>query len=302
MFENEDTFFDRNDVFESHDSIEELNPVSSGFGTHITFGSREDMQPYDDTGSTNLIQRARDPFGAYSLRNFGYDTVDDFLPKPELSEDFTGEELQQACDTICDVLDIRHIPVFVTKEVPNAAFSPGLFKSAMWDDQLFLNPDYASSCIENVGTTDIVLSDMAHEIGHAIVTKYCGINGTYLDEKMADFVSGFVNCKLGVDIDSARKWFMWQYDPVGEGGYPVSEERWDIESAGYYFAHFADAEALKSALQDEVFLNIVREYNSSNAEEIATEVWQEDPFGTQKGISSALAKFVSQIKEYFHIS
>lgn len=267
-----------------------------------SFSRREDMFPYDESLNSNLLHRALDPFGIYTMRHSesGFST-EDHMEKPDLPVNFTNAQLQDACNTICDSLHLGHIPVFVTSEVPNAAHCDGFFQFTTVDDSLYLNPDYAQTCINQTGSTDIVLSDMGHEIGHAIATKYCGHNGTYMDEKIADFISGFVNCKLGVDIDSARQWFQWHYDPDGNGGYPISEERWDIESAGYYYGHLANAEDLKNALGDPGFLNIIENYNSDTSLSLAQDAYNQDPYASQGTTDNVLGSMLTKIKSYLHV-
>ena len=253
------------------DSINE--PISA---FNPSFQAREDMLPYDEKSNFDADNIVKDPFGFYADRiNGGETIVDDFIEKPYLPVDFTEEQLQDACNKMCDVLNFRHLPVFVTELVPNAQFATltGPFMFTSIDDSLSFNPNYTQACIEELGTTDIVLSDAAHEIGHAIATKYCGNLTTYTSEKIADFISGFLNCKMGVDIDVARQWFQWQYDPKGEGGYPVSEERWDIESAGYYFGKLATAEDLKNALQDPEFLQLIKDYSNDSMTSLSIEQW-----------------------------
>lgn len=272
---------------------------SSGYhecGHIIAFTGKEDMIAYDENINDSLFHRVSDPFGAYTIKHCDLASIDDCIEKPYLPTDFSVNQLQDVCNTICDVLNIRHIPVFVTDSVPNAAFSGGLFNFTMIDDSLYLNPIYANECIERCGSTDIVISDMAHEIGHALATKYCGDKGTYLDEKMADFISGYVNCKLGVDIDSARQWFIDHYDPIGRGGYPVSKERWDIEAAGYYYAHFASPESLKEALSDKGFIHIIENYNKDTAESLAQEVWHsQSPTNRGDTMMGTLVKSIKDI-------
>lgn len=243
-------------------------------GNAIAFGRKEDMLPYDEKLNLDLERPMSNPFGIYANRfPDGQINTEDCIPKPAIPIDFTEVQLQDACNKICDVLHIRHMPVFVTTEVPNAEHTTmtGPFRFTLFDDKLSLNPDYAKKSIEIVGTTDIVLSDMGHEIGHAMASKYCGNLSTYMNEKIADFISGFVNSKIGVDIDAPRQWFMSEYDPIGRGGYPISEERWDIEAAGYYFGKLVGAEELKKALKDPEFLKIIRDYNSDTVDTLAQE-------------------------------
>lgn len=297
FFENESNGYGMltdSDVDLSHNE-EYLFPDNCDCGHTVSFTGREDMIAYDESINDSLFHRVSDPFGAYSIKHCDFGMTNGSIEKPYLPADFSVNQLQDVCNTICDTLNIRHIPVFVTDSVPNAAYSGGLFNFTMIDDSLYLNPIYANECIEKCGSTDIVISDMAHEIGHALATKYCGDKGTYLDEKMADFISGYVNCKLGVDIDSARLWFIDHYDPVGRGGYPVSEERWDIEAAGYYYAHFASPESLKEALSDKEFLHIIENYNKDTAESLAQEVWHSQ-LTTNRG-DTMMGTLVKSIKD-----
>lgn len=272
-------------------------------GSAITFGRKEDMLPYDVKLNLDLEQRMSDPFGIYATRfPDGKINTEDCIPKPEIPVDFTEGQLQEACNKICDVLHIRHLPVSVTTNVPNAehATLSGPFRFTLVDDMLSLNPNYARECVENCGTTDIILSDMGHEIGHAMVSKYCGNLSTYMNEKVADFISGFVNSKIGVDIDAPRKWFVSEYDPVGRGGYPVSEERWDIEAAGYYFGKLASSEDLKMALKDPRFLEIIRDYNSENVDALAHEEWAR-LHSDSNGITDSMKSMFDSIEKYLTI-
>lgn len=250
-----------------------FNPSFEGLYSGVEGG---DLLPhYDENSASNLVERLKEPFGVYAIKNIcGYTGLpenEDF-PKCTLPENFTENELQDVCNKMCDCMHWKHLPVSLSDYIPNAAYSPGFFTHSTFDDSLMLNPDYARSCIEHIGSTDIVLSDMAHEIGHSIATNICGNMGTYMDEKTADFISGFINGKMGVEIDSARRWFEWYYDPNGNGGYPVSEQRWDAEAAGYYFSHLANGEDLLKALKDDDFLKIIENYTRENAETIAKEM------------------------------
>lgn len=241
-----------------------------------SFQAKEDMLPYEQKENFDMDNGTKDPFGFYAARfNGGELSTDDFIEKPFLPDNFTEEQLQDACNQMCDVLGIKHLPVFVTDTVPNAQHSTlvGPFRFTLVDDTLSFNPNYTQECVEYLGSTDIVLSDAAHEVGHALASKYCGKLSTYTNEKVADFISGFLNCKMGVDVDVARQWFQWQYDPDGINNYPVSEERWDIESAGYYFGKLASAEDLKSALQDPDFLKLIMEYKNENLVPLSFEQW-----------------------------
>lgn len=272
-------------------------------GNAISFGSKEDMLPYDEMSNHDLGNPMSNPIGIYASRfPDGQINTDDSIPKPNLPVDFTEGQLQDACNKICDVLHIRHLPVFLTTSVPNAEHMTltGPFRFTLVDDTLSLNPDFAKECIENVGTTDIVLSDMGHEIGHAMAAKYCGNLSTYMNEKVADFISGFVNAKIGVDIDAPRQWFMSEYDPDGRGGYPVSEERWDIEAAGYYFGQLASSEELKTALKDPNFLKIIKDYNSDTVDSLAQEEWARLHSDTN-GLSDSMKSMFDSIEKYLTI-
>lgn len=272
-------------------------------GSAISFGRKEDMLPYDEMSNHDLGNPMSNPIGIYASRfPDGQINMDDCIPKPELPVDFTEGQLQDACNKICDVLHIRHLPVFLTTSVPNAEHMTltGPFRFTLVDDTLSLNPDFAKECIENVGTTDIVLSDMGHEIGHAMASKYCGNLSTYVNEKVADFISGFVNAKIGVDIDAPRQWFMSEYDPDGQGGYPVSEERWDIEAAGYYFGQLASSEELKMALKDPDFLKIIRDYNGDSVDTLAQEEWARLHSDTHV-LTDSMESMLDSIKKYMTI-
>ena len=240
------------------------------------FKSKEDMLPYEQKPNFEDENGIKDPFGYYALRHNGGElSNEDFIEKPYLPENFSEEQLQNVCNQMCDVLDIRHLPVFVTDYVANAQSSTlaGPFRFTLIDDTLSFNPDYMQECVDHLGTTDIVLSDAAHEIGHAMASKYCGKLSTYTNEKVADFISGFLNCKMGVDIDVARQWFQWHYDPEGVNNYPVSEERWDIESAGYYFAKRAGTNDLKEALKDPEFLKLIMDYKNESLFSLSVDQW-----------------------------
>lgn len=269
----------------------------------FSFGRKEDMLPYDEMSNHDLGNPMSNPIGIYASRfPDGQINMDDCIPKPELPVDFTEGQLQDACNKICDVLHIRHLPVFLTTSVPNAEHMTltGPFRFTLVDDTLSLNPDFAKECIENVGTTDIVLSDMGHEIGHAMAAKCCGNLSTYMNEKVADFISGFVNAKIGVDIDAPRQWFMSEYDPDGRGGYPVSEERWDIEAAGYYFGQLASSEELKMALKDPDFLKIIHDYNSDSVGTLAQEEWTRLHSDTHV-LTDSMESMLDNIKKYMTI-
>lgn len=282
---------------DSSDVEDRLNAFINS--NNISFGAKEDMLPYDDAQTTNLIHRIHDPIGVYSLTHAPFqDVADTFVEKPFIDENLSSSDLQNACNVICECVNLRHLPLFITTEVDNAAFSGGLFNFTTIDDSLYLNPNYAQQCINHLGSTDIVLSDLAHEIGHALVTRYCGHNGTYLDEKMADFVSGYICCKLGLDVDAARQWFQWHYDPDGVGGYPCSEERWDIQAAGYYYGHLANADDLRNAIRDSEFVDIINNYNKENAEQLAEDVWSRNAYARTDD-TSAFQGLLSSVTHIF---
>lgn len=243
---------------------------------NLSFQAREDMLPYEEKLNFDTSGGLKHPFALYASRlNGEIIPPNDFIDKPYLPNDFTEEQLQDACNQMCDVLGIRHLPISITYVVPNALHSTlvGPFRFTLVDDALSFNPDYARACIENIGSSDIILSDVAHEIGHGMASIYCEKLSTYRKEKMADFISGFLNCKMGVNIDVARQWFQWEYDPMGHGGYPVSEERWDIESDGYFFGTLTDAEGLKVALKDPEFLKLIMDYKTESVIPLSVEQW-----------------------------
>lgn len=238
----------------------------------ITFGAKEDMLPVEEIfNESNLLSLYHDPFGVYAIRHNATHglCIDDFLDKPEFGASITEAELQDFCNQAFDALYLRHIPINISTAIPNAAYYRGLIPRMSFDDAIFINPDYASYCIEELRSTDIVLSDLAHEIGHYASHMAGGPDNTFQSEKIADFISGFLNAKFGVDVDVARKWFQLFYDDEGHGGYPVSEERWDIEAAGYHFGKHATFEDLKGALKDKHFLTLIKEYNSESSERLA---------------------------------
>lgn len=289
----------------SHESYEICSAMEHYTG-HIyspSFQAKEDMLPYEDKLNFDTSDGLKDPFALYASRLSGELTPpDDFIDKPYLPNDFTEEQLQDACNQMCDVLGIRHLPVFVTESVPNAQFSTltGPFRFTLVDDTISFNPEYAKACIEHLGGTDIVLSDAAHEIGHAMASIHCGKLSTYTNEKLADFISGFLNCKMGVDIDVARQWFQWQYDPLGESGYPISEERWDIESAGYFFGTLTDAEGLKTALKDPEFLKLIMDYKSESVIPLSVEQWTK-MHQNGMGYADSAWKMFNSIQKYLLI-
>ena len=223
------------------------------------------LQPYDHSQTTNLIHRVTDPLGQYVASNTNHGFIG--TPEPELvhhltiPDNFTHSDIQCVCNAICDTVHWPHIPVNLTTSVPNAAFTPGLFTHRTFDDHLYLNPDYAHQSIAETGSTDIIIADMAHEIGHSMAFKLCGDLGTFLNEKLADTISGYVCGKMGVDIEVARRWFEQHYDSEGYGGYPVSDERWEAEMAGYYLSHITNADDLRSALQDQKFIDLIAAYH-----------------------------------------
>lgn len=272
-------------------------------GSAIAFGSKEEMLPYDEMYNHELGNPISNPFGIYASRFLdGQINVDDCISKPELPMDFTEGQLQEACNKICDVLHIRHLPVFMTSNVPNAQHMSigGPFLFTLIDDFLSLNPDYAKQWIEKLGTTDIVLSDMAHEIGHAMADKYCGNLSRFMQEIVADFISGFINAKIGVDIDVARQWFMSEYDPVGIDDYPVSEKRWDIEAAGYYFGQLVGSEELKMALKDLDFLKLLRDYDGDSSQTLAQVEWDKLHSHTYN-LTDSMESMLDSIKKYMII-
>ncbi|MBR4562841.1 MAG: hypothetical protein IKO26_00095 [Paludibacteraceae bacterium] len=238
----------------------------------IPFTGLEDMHPVEEIfKDDNLLSLYDDPFGVYAIRHNATHglLVDDFIPKPEFGDKITEADLQGFCNQAFDALGLKHIPVKITTMVDNAAYSPGLIPRLSFDDRIYINPNYANRCIEGIGSTDIVLSDLAHEIGHYASHMAGGPRNTYESEKFADFISGFLNAKFNVDVDVARKWFQMYYDPNGTGGYPVSEERWDIEAAGYYFGKHATFEDLNVAFKDKHFWEIIKDYNSESSGHLA---------------------------------
>ena len=239
----------------------------------ITFGAKEDMLPIDEIfDEDNVLSLYNDPFGVYAIsHNASHGIfVNDFIDKPQLSDSLSGSDLQGFGNQAFNALGLKRIPICITTNVPNAAYTPGLISRLSFDDAIYINPNYANLCINELGSNDIVLSDLAHEIGHYASQMAGGPKNTFESEKIADFISGFLNAKFGVDIDVARKWFQLFYDSEGQGGYPVSEERWDIEAAGYHFGQHATFDDLKTALKDKHFLNIIKEYNSESSEHLAS--------------------------------
>lgn len=245
-----------------------IDDSSLGIEPQLGIDSVNSFEQYDHSIDNNLIYQWENPLGRYMAEtthdyNRPLLESENIVPQISLPENFTVTDVQNACNTICDTLNWRHLPIFVDSTVPNAEFHswPFFFKRTSFDDSLYINPNYAHDCIEHIGSTDTVLSDIAHEVGHSVAFKQCGDINTFMNEKLADFVSGFVNGKLGLDIDTARQWFEWHYDNVGKDGYPVSEERWDAEAAGYYFSHIATSDELMSALKDGHFLDIIKNYH-----------------------------------------
>lgn len=260
-------------------------PFNPSFGQGLLVDLPEDvpegtLAPYDESVSTNLIHRINDPLGIYTIKNtYGFSgapAIEEF-DNVHLDSQFNRKDLQIICNTICDSLHWKRLPVILTNLVDNAAYHPGLFTHSAFDDTLFLNPSYAEACIKHIGSTDIVVSDMAHEIGHSVAFNICGDQGTFMNEKTADFISGFVTGKLGVDIDAARQWFEWYYDAKGEGGYPISEERWDAQAAGYYFSHLANGDDLQTALKDRNFLDIIEAYRTDRLDLVNQMAWNQKP-------------------------
>lgn len=243
------------------------HPQMSDVSFEGTFGDIMDgdtLPVVNEGAMTNFIQLYDDPFGLYCVEHglhLNHSELEVF-ETPLLLETFTEQDIQDVSNMICDVVHWEHLPISIEDAAwnPNAAYSPGLFTHATFDDRLFINPNYAHECINQLGTTGIIISDIGHEIGHSIATNICGHMGTYLDEKIADFISGFIDGKLGINIDVARKWFEWQYDNQGINGYPISEDRWAAQAAGYYFSHWANGDDLQRALQDISFVDMIREY------------------------------------------
>lgn len=273
--------FDKNMLPHMHGSVASSDDLSIGQSSLISFPVAQNhlLQPYDETLTTNLIYRAENPVGIYTIKNtYGYTGMPEVetYTHIDMPEDFTKADIQNACNAICDTLHWPHIPVSLTESVDNAAYNPGIHLHSTFDDTIKLSPKYAHDCIDHIGSTDIVISDLAHEVGHAVAINICGDMGTYMNEKMADFISGFVNGKMGVDIDSARKWFEWQYDGIGVEDYPVSEDRWDAEAAGYYFSHLANGEDLKEALKDPNFLDIIKAYQHDRMELVNEMAWNQN--------------------------
>lgn len=271
----ENSLHDEDTNVDTHlDALDECEASCHTF--YPSFGAKEDMLPYDEKPNFEISDGIKDPFGIYAIRlNSTLDSPDDFIQKPCIPVDFTQEDLQRACDQMCDILNIRHLPVIVTESVPNAAHASliGPFRFTLADDYICFNPHYADACIEHIGNTDIILSDLAHEIGHAIASKYCGNLSVTAGEKIADFISGYLNCKMGVDIDAARQWFLWQYDPIGEGNYPISEDRWDIEGGGFFFGKYVDSVGLETALKDPDFVKLIVDYRTEDLASLTVDQW-----------------------------
>jgi hypothetical protein len=227
-----------------------------------SFGSGH-LEPYDHSLTTNLLHRIQDPLGLYAVHNIsGYSSPPhlESFPEIHLPVNFTESDIQQVCNTISDVLHWPHIPVHIVDWMDNAAFHPGFFKRFTFDDTLYLNPDYAHECVQKLGSTDIIVSDMAHEIGHSMIATLCKDMSGFYQEKVADFVSGFVMGKLHLNVDVARQWFEWDkyYTENGDNDYPSSFERWNGgEKAGFYFSNLANGDDLIAALKDKRFIQII---------------------------------------------
>ena len=270
-----DVFFPEGDEHDGqfeHLSNEHSGLSNTAIASSLTFGAKEDMIPFEEIfNENNLLSLYQDPFGVYAIQHNATHglLIDDFLPKPQFGSTISETELQNFGNQAFDALGLKHIPIKISEFVPNAGYTPGFISRLSFDDRIFINPNYANHCINELGSTDIVLSDLAHEIGHYASQMAGGPQDTYSSEKIADFISGFLNAKFGVDIDVARKWFQLFYDPNGEGGYPISEERWDIEAAGYHFGKHATFDDLSSALKDKHFLEIINKYNTDTSQELA---------------------------------
>ncbi|MDR0505725.1 MAG: hypothetical protein LBH32_02750 [Dysgonamonadaceae bacterium] len=223
-----------------------------------SFGSGH-LEPYDHSSTTNLLHRIQDPVGQYAIHNIGWSPHLGPFTEVHLPEDYTVSDIKQACNSIGDVLHWKHLPVNVTDSVDNAAFNSGYFTRFTFDDKLYLNPDYARQAVQEVGSTDVILSNMGHEYGHSMLYKLCGDDiSRYYHEKGADFVSGFVNGKLHLDIDAVRKDFERNIFPEEASDfYPGATERWAAVQAGYYFSHMANADNLIDALKDRSFIQII---------------------------------------------
>ena len=277
---------------------------SIGYKSHnVSFTSRESMKPYEDYAIYDTEHPKLNPFGVYAMyHNHGNYPPNDFIEKPNLPNDFTAKELQDACSTICKAAGIKPLPVFITTETPNAEFQTmrGPFRFTIFDDRIYVNPDYTKMCIEKFGNTDSLLLDLAHEIGHELNSLYCGNLSRYMDEKLADMFAGIIADKMGIDIDVARQWNLWLYDGVGEGDYPPSEERWDIHAAGKYYSHFASVEDYKATLHDKHFLERVHDYSTDPVSTLAQQELDYQIHATH-GIKEYLKDFLDSVKKYLLI-
>ncbi len=276
--ENEGDLDDRHPFRGENEVGEQVSSNSSTSVTHqpsdgIAFQAREDMLPideiYDETNRNSLYD---DPFGVYAIRNHPVSAlhVDDYLEKPELGSVITASELQQVANQVFDAFNLKRIPVRYTRMVPNAAYTSGFFSRSTFDDAILFNPDYVDACVQELGSTDIVISDLAHEIGHYITQMTIGSQDTHLSEKLGDLVAGFVCRKFNLDIDVARKWFQWFYDPEGHHGYPRSEERWDIQAAGYHYGGHATFEDLENDFENQQFIDLVEQFSSETSKALAS--------------------------------
>lgn len=239
---------------------------------NISFSAREDMLPYDQIyDENNLNFLYNDPFGVYALHHHPISTLTatDIIPKPSFGEKVIEADLQELANKVFDAFHVKHVPVMFSMRVDNAAYDPGILPRASFDDAILINPNYAQACVDKLGSTDILISDLAHEIGHYVTQMKIGRQKTFLSEKLADFISGFIDRKLGVDIEVARQWFQWYYDPEGIHGYPVSENRWDIQAAGHYYAGHATFDDMGESIKDEHFIELVKLFSTDNSADLA---------------------------------